>query len=123
MLQQVAFTAKVRILGKGIFKTTLHFFLLRAPFLVSFSTSTQPLLPRVQTTVSPPSKSGTVHLMSSGVGQGHLPGSGTQVRVCGQRYSEHETKYLDEKLLLENKMLLPLSEYAVQCDAGALWCC
>lgn len=36
--------------------------------------------------------------MSSGLGQGHLPGPGTQARVSGQRYSEHETEYRDEKV-------------------------
>lgn len=65
------------------------FFLGYVPFFISFATSAHSLFPRVQTTVPSPrelSESGTMHLMSSGLGQGQSTGFATHSSVTGHRY-------------------------------------
>ncbi len=67
-------------------------------FRISSMTAVHSCCPRVQMTVasSASSPSGMMHLMSSGLGQGHSLGLATHVSVPGQRYSAHETKSKSE---------------------------
>jgi hypothetical protein len=73
-----------------------HFFFDCTRFFSKFSTSTQPFCPRVQTTVAsslPATVSKIRHFMSSTLGQGQSLGRGTQSKVVGHRYCEHNTKW------------------------------